>query len=110
MLRLSIEKCLISEMNISLTWFYMSEVKVMNEVNVIPRPNCKCLISYWKTGGGFSCLSLSAFLTIYFHYICFEIYICLHLLLKLGEVLEIQKETEENVYLVFTGQCRAIQM
>ena len=47
-----LEKYLFGYLDISLTWFYMSKVKNINEVKVISRSNCKCLYFYWLTGGG----------------------------------------------------------
>ena len=32
--------------------FNLFEVKVINEVKVIPRSNCKCFTFYWQVGGG----------------------------------------------------------
>ena len=39
-------------LDISLTWFVLSEVKIINEVKVIPRSNCKCLTFCQQVGGG----------------------------------------------------------
>ena len=50
--RSSHRKCLFCYLDISLTWFDLSEVKVINEVKVIPRSNCKCLTFYLQAGGG----------------------------------------------------------
>ena len=34
--------------------FNLTQVKVVNEVKVTPRSNCKCLNFYWQAGGGLS--------------------------------------------------------
>ena len=52
-------------MDISLNWFDLSKVMVINEVKVIPRSNCKCLTLYLQVGGGPSTERHSSFVFVF---------------------------------------------